>query len=374
MIKRLALRNFKSCARVDIEFDPLTVLIGRSGTGKTNIIDGIRFWRDFLTMRGWNVQHDAWPKILSAGLGDKFIGFEADFDVPGTNGDFAYRIMYEVHPQSRSPWKLHEESLQFGGQVIFYQRDGRWERSPNVVDVPPPGNPALGSVYGLPHATSAYVALTRGIGCYDFPSTVLTSPDHVGNDRALGLIDNASNYLAVFDTVSNALASSHGKEVVAALRRLNPTIVSLELDTQMRNTIYVGQRTTQGKALTLQLSQQSEGFRRFLAHLLALYQIPGKPTLIFEEAEKGIYPGALAALAEHFKSVAGGGTSQVIVTTHSPQLLDYFPVDSVRVVDMDDYHTKVGRLAPEQVEAVRQHLLSAGELLTADPARVAETV
>ncbi|MFI5381658.1 MAG: AAA family ATPase, partial [Tepidisphaerales bacterium] len=155
---------------------------------------------------------------------------------------------------------------------------------------------------------------------------------------------------------------------------LNPTIATLDLETRSHDRIFVGQRTAQGKAMTLELSQQSEGFRRFLAHLLALYQIPSKPTLIFEEAEKGIYPGALAALADHFKSVAEQGMSQVIITTHSPQLLDHFPVDAIRVVEMEDYQTKVGPLAPEQVEAVRQNLLCAGELLTADPARTAEQV
>ena len=43
--------------------------------------------------------------------------------------------------------------------------------------------------------------------------------------------------------------------------------------------------------MPLDLTEESDGFRRFYAHLLALYQTPPKQTLVFEEPENGIYPG-----------------------------------------------------------------------------------
>lgn len=79
---------------------------------------------------------------------------------------------------------------------------------------------------------------------------------------------------------------------------------------------------------------------------------------------------ALEALAHEFKVCHQDGRGQVILTTHSPQLLDYFPVESIRVVDIQEQVTKIDRLAPEQFEAVREHLLQPGELLTVDPARL----
>jgi mRNA-degrading endonuclease toxin of MazEF toxin-antitoxin module len=50
--------------------------------------------------------------------------------------------------------------------------------------------------------------------------------------------------------------------------------------------------------------------------------------------------------------------------------LDHFPVEAIRVVEMPEYETRVGRVSPEQLEAVRASLLTTGELLTADPARI----
>jgi hypothetical protein len=60
----------------------------------------------------------------------------------------------------------------------------------------------------------------------------------------------------------------------------------------------------------------------------------------------------------------------VILTTHSPQLLDYFPPDSIRVVDVEKMETRIGPVAPEQMESLRERLLQPGELLTVDPARL----
>ena len=124
------------------------------------------------------------------------------------------------------------------------------------------------------------------------------------------------------------------------------------------------------RALLLDLEQESEGFRRFLAHLIALYQTPPKQTLIFEEPEKGIHPGALSALAEQFQACHDAGRGQVILTSHSPELLNHFSPEQLRVVEIENYMTKIGPVAPEQMDALREHLLQPGELLTVDPARL----
>jgi predicted ATPase len=137
------------------------------------------------------------------------------------------------------------------------------------------------------------------------------------------------------------------------------------------NQVFVG-HTYGNRVLTFDLAQESEGFRRFLAHLLACYQTPSKQTLIFEEPEKGIHPGALAALADEFKACPDAGYGQVILTTHSPELLNHFSADALRVVEIQDASTRIGPVAEEQVDALKEQLLRPGELLTVDPARLAD--
>ena len=51
MIKRIRIQNYRSLIDVDVELGPLTVLIGLSGTGKSNFVRAIRALRDALTNR-----------------------------------------------------------------------------------------------------------------------------------------------------------------------------------------------------------------------------------------------------------------------------------------------------------------------------------
>jgi len=49
LITRLKVKNYRSLADVDIALSPLTVFVGENGTGKSNLIDLLRFVRDALT-------------------------------------------------------------------------------------------------------------------------------------------------------------------------------------------------------------------------------------------------------------------------------------------------------------------------------------
>jgi hypothetical protein len=228
----------------------------------------------------------------------------------------------------------------------------------------------LGAIPGLQESTFAYVALKSGIGCYEFTGEVLMGAYNQGLPVELGFLDRGENYLAVADRILSDLSKAKNwKRIAKSLRAVNRTVGSLTLNVPTPDRIDVGHQFD-GRLLSLDVRQESEGLRRYLAHLLALYQTPSKQTLLFEHPESGLHPGALESLAYEFKVCPGDGRGQVILTTHSPQLLDYFPPDSIRVVDLQNLQTRVGPVAPEQMESLREHLLHPGELLTVDPARL----
>jgi predicted ATPase len=105
---------------------------------------------------------------------------------------------------------------------------------------------------------------------------------------------------------------------------------------------------------------------------LGIISDPTEVDLVFEEPENAIVPGALSLLADEFKAAPAEGRGQVILTTHSPILLDSFDVDNVRKVEMHDGKTVVGRVAKDQRQDVEDRLLTTGELLTVDRARIDE--
>jgi hypothetical protein len=370
MIHRFRVQNFKSIVDVDVDLSPVTVLVGRSGTGKSSFVQALRFLRDVLISN--QILQQQWPQLRPAMASDAPTTFRVEFSVAGIEEKFQYELSINKNGPGQPPDK---ECLTLGERCLFHQvnaglRSERWEVEPELIQVPTPGAIALGRIPSLSEIVIAFTALTSGIGCYIFSDKVLRQPGRE-NQRTRGLADDAGNFLDTLrDVVSNLQDLKIRKSIVAALQRLNPSISSVELnDIQNPSKVVVGHRFD-GKTLALDLSQESDGFRRFYAHLLAIYQQPPKQTLIFEHPEDGIHPGALSLLAEEFKVSPEAGHGQVILTTHSPKLLDHFDVEQIRVVELAGLETRIGFISAEQKEAIRDKLLEPGELLTVDPARM----
>ncbi len=370
MIHRFRVQNFKSIIDVDVDLSPVTVLVGRSGTGKSSFVQALRFLRDVLSSNQ-NLRQ-SWPQLRPVMASDAPTTLFVEFSVAGLEEKLHYELSISKHGPDQSP---ENERLTLGDKCLFHQvitRPGssRWLVEPKLLRVPPPGAIALGRIPSISEIVIAFTALTSGIGYYVFSDKVLCEPGRE-NQRTWGLADDAANFLdAVKEVVTNLQDIKVRRSIVAALQRVNPSISSVELNNiQNPSSVVVG-HSFGDKTLALDLSQESDGFRRFYAHLLAIYQRPPKQTLIFEHPEDGIHPGALSLLAEEFQLAPEQGHGQVILTTHSPQFLDHFDVEQIRAVELSDSETRIGFISAEQKEAIRDRLLEPGELLTVDPARM----
>jgi predicted ATPase len=184
------------------------------------------------------------------------------------------------------------------------------------------------------------------------------------------LVDTGDNALAVLRSIRDS-SVLNWKSITSAVYALNPTIAQINLHRIQEGSNSI-KHNVGGFTFDLDIARESEGFRRFLSHLAALYQLPSKKLLMFEEPERGIHPGALTTLAEEFQAYADTKRGQIILTTHNPQLLDHFDAESIRVVTMRDHSTTIDPISSEQLEAVKEGLLKPGELLTVDPARPQE--
>ena len=365
MIKQIRIQNFRSLVDVTVDLDPLTVLIGRSGTGKSNFVHAIRFLRDCLVRR--SVNFDSVGGLQRAQHVDHFkepLVYDISFSITGFNEEFHYHFSF--NPQGSQL----DEALRVGDKMLFHHSAADWIVPPQVAPIPIPNAIMLGAIPGLQESTFANFALRNGIGCYDFPGSVLAEAGNKGPATDSGFSDRGDNYLVAADRILSDLSKAQSwRRIASSMRAVNRAVGSLTLNAPASDRLDVGHQVN-GRLISFDIRQESEGFRRYLAHLLALYQNPSKQTLIFEHPESGLHPGALESLAEEFKDCSEEGRGQVILTTHSPQLLHYFPVKSIRVVDIDHQQTRIGPLAPEQLQAVEKHLLLPDELLTVDPARL----
>ena len=381
MIRRIKIRDFKSIRDVELELDPVTALVGRSGTGKSNLVQAIRFLRNYLLIPQEAVNYEfGWERIVPVGEKSPKTSIEVSFSVPGEDREYTYRIVFGTHPQQLS---LHAEELSLGNEPLFSRTRSptnfqwSWQQPPKVAPLPQFAETSmLGSFPSLQQIVFAYAALSRGIGYYHFPASTLGFSGPPAHGQQLlqavpGLSDHAANYREIMRGITQDFHHPNiRKNLLASLKAINPSIESVELDSLTNPQRAIIGHTAGGSVFALSLEQESDGLRRFYAHLLALYQTPSKLALVFEEPENAIFPGALSLLADEFKAAPREDRGQVILTTHSPILLDSFDVDNVRAVDLRDGKTVVGRVSKEQRQAIKDQLLTTGELLTVDKARL----
>jgi predicted ATPase len=112
----------------------------------------------------------------------------------------------------------------------------------------------------------------------------------------------------------------------------------------------------------------SDGTLRALGVLTALFQsVNGGakrvPLVGIEEPEVAVHPGAAGVLRDALRTAARN--TQVIVTSHSPDLLEDKDVgdDSILGVANVNGETKIGPLDEEGRNAIHDRLYTAGELL-----------
>jgi predicted ATPase len=77
----------------------------------------------------------------------------------------------------------------------------------------------------------------------------------------------------------------------------------------------------------------STGTLRVLALLACLRHPDPPPLLVVEEIENGLDPRTMHLLVEEFRASIAAKTTQILVTTHSPYLLDLLDLSHIVVVE-----------------------------------------
>ena len=132
------------------------------------------------------------------------------------------------------------------------------------------------------------------------------------------------------------------------------------------------QSNSDTKSVKFEAFSMSDGTLRALGILAAFFQ-KSIPTLIaIEEPESTIHPEALGSILDVIRSFAR--STQIVVTTHSPELLDakWIQPEHLRIVTWQNGVTRVCPLGKASVKALQAHLMGAGEQLRSNALRADE--
>src|SRR5262249_8432774 len=100
--------------------------------------------------------------------------------------------------------------------------------------------------------------------------------------------------------------------------------------------------------------------------LLAVFQRERMSLIVVEEPEASIHPAAAGAVLDLLYHASR--EMQVVVSTHSPEILDakWISDNHLRVVQWQGGVTSVSRISGMSRKALQDHLMQAGELMRSE--------
>jgi predicted ATPase len=178
-----------------------------------------------------------------------------------------------------------------------------------------------------PHLTALKKELQSWLFYYFEPRERMRAPTSVKEVRHIG---SMGEELAAFLNTLRSLDPRQFEAVEKALHSLIPSISGIR--TEVNKVGEVELSLIEGD-VAMPARVLSEGTLRALG-LLALSGVKEPPAVIgFEEPENGVHPRRIRDIAKILESRAESGNTQLIVTTHSPTLLDHIPYESLFVCE-----------------------------------------
>jgi predicted ATPase len=384
MIRRARIRGYKSLVDVEIDLGALCVLFGPNAAGKSNFLDALQLLSRVATSRtlknafeppyrGTPLESFTFgPDGIRGLLSEESASFTIEVDVElspavidtvnhqiremrrtKTPSDTAtpraeaselsfvrernlrYRIEIEILPQAGilrvadeylaalnakgQPTGKRRPLLECMEDRLHLRMEGQahptyYERylDHSILSLPlyPPH---------YPHLVAIRQELASWFFFYFEPRERMRAPNSVKEVRHIGLMGEE---LASFLNTLRALDEPQFRAVEKSLHMIIPSVTGIDVGVNSLGEVEL--RLLEGRT-PIPARVLSEGTLRVLG-LLALGGAKEPPALLgFEEPENGIHPRRIRLIAELLKTRATIGSTQVIVTTHSPILPDLIP-------------------------------------------------
>jgi len=371
-VTRVRLRNYKSIAKCDVELGELTLLVGRNGSGKSNFLDAIRFVVDGLSA---SLDHAIKSRGGIDAVRRKSTGhpnnFGIELELQLSEHEWA-RYGFEIAAQKQGGFILKSERLSVfrpSGETV-----ARFRLVEGQLVTPADNMPAslsdrlyLVNASGLPQFRPVYDALLA-MGFYNLnPEAMkeLQSPD-----AGELLHRDGSNVASVVARLAKERPKTFAR-IQGYLSTIVPGVRDVErVQLGPKETLKFKQEI-EGAAHPWQFfaASMSDGTLRALGALIAVSQVrgDGNPARLIgiEEPEAALHPFATGALMDALREAAT--QTQVLVTTHSPDLLDRTEAsDRILVVASHQGRTEIAPADPASREAIHEHLHTPGDLLRID--------
>lgn len=325
----IKIKGYKSIQDIHLDLQPINILIGANGAGKSNFLSFFEFLnylqeqklQEYVARRGGQekflFQAEETSNELSAFL--SFNNEKNAYSFTLKQGDNAFIFTKETSWFDNNPWQIGHYNTE---ALIKIKREGR----------------------------HAYVNdYLNNLKKYHFHDTGKNSPfskmSHVINDSYF-LYEEGQN-LAAFLYAIRENNPIHYNRIVKTIQSIAPFFSDFFLHPNQSGYLHL-QWKNKHSNFVYGANDLSDGTIRFIA-LSTLFLQPNLPkSIIIDEPELGLHPTAIAKLAGMVKSAAARNC-QIIMATQSIDLINHFNANDIVTVDQINGASQFNRLNEENL-------------------------
>jgi len=370
-ITKFHVKNYKALRDVSIELTPLHLLIGPNDSGKTSILEAITALHRSVDKPLHALFPGAWDGRQLVWARDAETPVSLTVNIEEARFRYEYSLSIVFPESGNGVFRVHESAkpIERNGATTDWRKSGDRgnsgvARSWNTPDAPDyviakPIHDALGKLQSY-HWIPSHLAMPV---VFDVSTRFRTEPSGFGLPMALNdiLLNDDGRYA----------------QLKQRFRHFFPNVTKIMLERANAFRSWRDHKPdTAGLALFFELNdthripaaQASDGMLLALAYLAILFSPDPPRLLLIEEPENGIHPQRLREILDILRQlVQEQDRTQVILTTHSPYVVDRFKPEEITLcLKGSDGAVTTRRLSESKTVRDQIDIFQVGEIWTAE--------
>jgi len=364
MLTKIRVKNFKSLNDTTIDLGQRNVLVGANMAGKSNVIDLFRFIYQSTfpgTVGTWGLINAVNARGGFAELSWKG-GNEQVISIVLSGTDFKdtserpWNYEISIQGDRHGNFRVTQEKLQIQRQgapevideLIETRGFERYFRNPNGNQLSSMNDASRSMLeFEIPDWEGNFLRSTiKSWRFYELVPPVMVNPNPMG--AALFLTEHGENLSQWLLFLQTRYGDSFSR-IQAVLKDALPQVMGMFTSPTPQSTVLLG---IHEKHLTrpVTLSQMSAGELAFIAFLSLIFSPPELTGSLYcvEDVENYLHPGLIETLLEVLRQSQEEWerkrqAAQIVMTTHSPQVVDKMKLDEIVFVEKRDGATVCSR-------------------------------
>jgi predicted ATPase len=326
----LKISGFKSIRQESIDFDDITVFIGQNGSGKSNLVS-------FFSMLNMVSTGALQEYVGRSGTSDSLLYYGSrvtqaiSAELSFINNRFVNNYCFRLSHASPDTLIFTEEKIKWSPVNTTLNQQfkdfGSGHKESQFFNMDTPIQPE-----------SIFKSILSHCRVYQFHDTsndsFIKKIGNIDDDRHLK--SNGGNLAAyLYSLKNNEQYRDYYDKIISRIRMILPQFGDFDLYPQSFNPQYIilNWHEKNNSDYSLGAHQTSDGSLRFMALATLLLQPPQKmpKIIIIDEPELGLHPEAVSVFCDMVRTASC--YSQIILSTHSPRLIDEFDPRNILVAE-----------------------------------------